>query len=105
MEFLLFTRNLEGKTIRVANLLDCGNYLSIAFTDDTCAFFKVSVDAQYTYDIHLSHKAEDYLQRDAGIISIEEYEIRKAKTDKAYQESLEKDERAKLAKLKLKYDK
>ena len=103
MKFITDISQLEGKTIAKATFVDCDESAALIFTDGTCAFFDVRHYGD-SYDLQLSPDMEDYLKRDAGIISEKEYERLREVESNARKAAQEKRERGMLATLKAKYN-
>ena len=103
MEFLTDISSLEGKTIKKAILVDCDELLVISFTDETNAIFNVNTGFDGNYEIILDDDVDDYLLRDAGIISVVQYELIKARKDKEREERFINQELAELEKLTKKW--
>lgn len=102
MEILTDLKELAGKTIKSAEMVDCDTYMALLFTDDTCAF--VGGNQHYdSFDIELTSDVEDYAKRDAGVMSQAEYDRARRKADKEARIRREAIERKRLAVLQAKY--
>ena len=103
MEFITDIAALEGKTVSKAVSVDLDESIVLIFTDDTCAFF----DVEFFFDSHtlvLSSDADDYLKRDAGIISIADFERKREVKQAAHNNRVAQIELSELARLKAKYE-
>lgn len=94
---------LEGKTVKSATFVDCDEKLVILFGDDTCAAFKVNRYGD-SYDIEMTLSLQDYIKRDAGIISQGEYDVLEANEKAKRELDSEARERQTLERLKDKYE-
>ncbi len=102
MKFVTDLSELEGKTVAKATSVDTNESLVLFFTDGTCAYFDVEFYGD-SHDLVLADDAEDYIKRDAGIISVDEYEQKQAKIKAKRAQQAEQREREELARLKEKY--
>lgn len=103
MKFVTDLSELEGKVVAKAVSVDIGESIVLIFTDDTCAYFDVSFYGD-SHEIVLADDADDYLKRDAGIISVREYEQRRAEIQEKFAEHEKHREIAELDRLKKKYE-
>ena len=103
MKFITGLSDLEGKTIAKAVSVDMDESIVLIFTDKTCAYFDVDFFGD-SHDMVLADDAKDYLKRDAGIISNEEYEGIQTQQKAKREKQAEQQERAELARLKEKYE-
>jgi hypothetical protein len=103
MEFITKVKELEGKTVKKASFVDCDESVALIFTDDTCAFFDVSMYGD-SHDIVLISDPDDYLKRDAGIISEAEYKVIQDREEADHKAAATERELKQLAMLKSKYE-
>jgi len=102
MKFILDLDELAGKVISKAVSVDMGESVALIFADETCAYFDVKFYGD-SYDLVITDDVQDYLKREAGIISEEEYEnLEAAKEEKRGLDRIKR-ELAELARLKEKY--
>lgn len=99
IELLKELEQLQGKTIKSAKSVDCGETLFIAFTDDTGAVFM----ADSSQEVYIENDILDYVKREAGIISQAEYDLDKERIREKNRIANEKRERAQLEMLQKKY--
>jgi len=103
MKFLMNISELEGKTIKRADFVDCDESVLMIFEDDTYAAFDVRVYGD-SYEIELNDGVEDYIKRDMGIITLEQYQEIK-NNDEKHRKAIEKRKDLKLLKeLQSKYN-
>jgi hypothetical protein len=72
MEFIINLDSINGKTVKSATFIDGNELIAILFTDNTCMF----VDVRHfgsSYELELINAPDARLQRDAGVITNEEY--------------------------------
>lgn len=104
MECIKDIEKLKGKKIKDARYVDFGECMALIFDDETYTI----IDVEFKYDqkeIGLACNVEDYVKKQAGILSGKEYnEIQKQKED-AQKANTEKQERRLLEDLQRKYQK
>ena len=104
MKAITSTKELKGKTIKSASEVDCCESVVLLFTDGSYAFFDIRHYGE-SYDMFLSSEASDYLKRDAGIITEDEYNKIKEDENKLREERVKNQELQQLERLKSKYEK
>lgn len=103
MEIIKDVEELVGKTIKKAKYVSSDETLALLFKDKTCAFFGVKFYGE-SYDIEIEDDVEDYVKKEAGVISEEEYEEIQRTERVLNTKRQEESEREMLARLKSKYE-
>ncbi len=103
MQLITDFESMIGKTVKLANFISCGEKIAILFDDGSGIIFKVNAGYEGETSVDCEEKPEPYELRDAGIISEEEYTVRRQEEHLAAMLKLEQREREQLTKLLNKY--
>lgn len=102
MEYITDIEKLKGKTISKAVLVDCDEQLVITFQDDTCVCIDV-IHHGDSYNIELMNTLDIVFEKEAGIITKEEFNIKRETQIELNRSTNEHRERNQLAMLQAKY--
>ena len=105
MQLITKIEQLENRTIKSANYIDCSEKVGLIFTDDTYTVIKGHQEYDGGIEVILSGKVDDYLKVEMGVLSEKEYQ-RNEKREEGKAKSLQKKmELNQLKILKQKYEK
>lgn len=103
MNIITDIKEIEGKEVLKASMIDCDETLSIIFSDDSCIFADVSRWGD-TYEITLADDVSNYSKVEAGVMTQDELNAINKARDKKINDQIETKERATLTMLKAKYE-
>jgi len=105
MQLITKIKQLENRTIKSANYIDCSEKVGLIFTDDTYTVIKGYQEYDGGIEVILSGKVDDYLKVKMGIISEEEYQKNEEHEERKAKSLQKKMELTQLKILKQKYEK